>query len=776
MDSAEFESVEPEAKRRRLRKGTHSCWECKRRKVRCTFASTTDSICIICQRRGTNCISQDLPDEPSQVEDSAGRIVRVEALLNKLVQKVNHRAVNDGSESVSDEIRVFKPAAPTPATEFEATSVMSLNEYSPAGNPSANESASTQHPWPALLSPESLTPASARPAPSDASKHEKISQALLATFPSHRDIEIVLNTGRDSTLFCHQVNVKSRTQLDREGLQEEVKLAEVASTQTHPVLIAKQMLIFSLLLLHFQPLEKIAGVSEHHRVIMERLADTAINLVTTNEELLGTIESLECILLEGFYHLDCGNIRRAWLAYRRAMGAAQLMGIQRPSNPPVKTIDPTTTLDPQFVWYRIVSMDRFLSLLLGLPTANSDMDLGADTTLLNGAPSDRLDLVHTRIAAKILERNQLGPCDETTAMTLEIDRELLEAAEGLPSGFWRPPNFSGLVKDTQQAFWESQRVRDQMFHYTLLNQLHLPYLLCPSVDRKFEYSRVTGVNASREILTRFVVFRNFNPISSCCRLADFLALVAGMTLMLAHLDNQCNHRPKETNNLLAHQRLGDRATVEQALENMEVKSKLNNDMLAARCARLLEHMLHIEGDAAQSQTYSTEKVQLADNYEEHAYNALLVTVPYFGTIRIAREGISSMPPLNPSTHQTQDLGGHIELGGIGSVRVTGQLLASGSNQPSTDVTTRTQTGELPTISDTAQMPSVAFSSSFMQQQDLYPGVAAGIDDWVFQGVDTAFFDNLLRGANVQGDGEGNAGYGQGPEDGRGGFASWMRFP
>jgi hypothetical protein len=41
----------------------------------------------------------------------------------------------------------------------------------------------------------------------------------------------------------------------------------------------------------------------------------------------------------------------------------------------------------------------------------------------------------------------------------------------------------------------------------------------------------------------------------------------------------------------------------------------------------------------------------------------------------------------------------------------------------------------------------------MQQQDLYPGVAAGMTDWVFQGVDTAFFDNLMRGTSVQvGDG------------------------
>jgi hypothetical protein len=35
--------------------------------------------------------------------------------------------------------------------------------------------------------------------------------------------------------------------------------------------------------------------------------------------------------LQGAYHLNLGNIRRAWLSFRRAISVAQLMGLQRPS-------------------------------------------------------------------------------------------------------------------------------------------------------------------------------------------------------------------------------------------------------------------------------------------------------------------------------------------------------------------------------------------------------------------------------------------------------------
>lgn len=51
-------SDERTAKRGKVRKGTHSCWECRRRKVKCTFASAKDTICITCHRRGAKCVGQ----------------------------------------------------------------------------------------------------------------------------------------------------------------------------------------------------------------------------------------------------------------------------------------------------------------------------------------------------------------------------------------------------------------------------------------------------------------------------------------------------------------------------------------------------------------------------------------------------------------------------------------------------------------------------------------------------------------------------------------------
>ncbi|KFY74175.1 hypothetical protein V498_10000, partial [Pseudogymnoascus sp. VKM F-4517 (FW-2822)] len=152
---------------------------------------------------------------------------------------------------------------------------------------SENGGVSAYHSSPEFHTPHSQTPQPAKASPPNAGKYEKVSRALLAKFPSQEDLDILVKVGSGITVFCHQVNVKLRSQLVREGLQDEGKIVEVRSPRTHPVLLAKQMLIFSSMLLHLPPNEYIPGLSEHHRVIMERLADAAISGVTIREELLG---------------------------------------------------------------------------------------------------------------------------------------------------------------------------------------------------------------------------------------------------------------------------------------------------------------------------------------------------------------------------------------------------------------------------------------------------------------------------------------------------------
>lgn len=75
--------------RRKVRKGTRSCWECKRRKIKCTFASTEHVTCIGCERQRAPCVSQDLPEYLSPARKGnrnlVERIARVEKLMHDFI-------------------------------------------------------------------------------------------------------------------------------------------------------------------------------------------------------------------------------------------------------------------------------------------------------------------------------------------------------------------------------------------------------------------------------------------------------------------------------------------------------------------------------------------------------------------------------------------------------------------------------------------------------------------------------------------------------------------
>lgn len=55
-------SPESLVNQRKIRKGTRSCWECKRRKTRCIFPASGEPTCVYCQRRRIPCIGQDIPE------------------------------------------------------------------------------------------------------------------------------------------------------------------------------------------------------------------------------------------------------------------------------------------------------------------------------------------------------------------------------------------------------------------------------------------------------------------------------------------------------------------------------------------------------------------------------------------------------------------------------------------------------------------------------------------------------------------------------------------
>jgi hypothetical protein len=581
-----------------------------------------------------------------------------------------------------------------------------------------------------------LSLASSETSPTGTQNSSTITKELLRAIPSRTDIDLLLASMQKSPRTFYQFDYKSCCSTPDEAPASSSAMPNLLRPETHPVLLARQMLLFAAELRCIPRKDFIYGLSKHQHDIMDELVESAIRNVTTNDTLLGTLDGLELLIFEGFYHMDCGDARRAWVTTRRAVMAAQLLGLHRPGHHRYRLVDDQTNLEPKAMWISIICLERVASLLLGLPTSTGGVILAQ-----GGKTSDMV--IHLAdVAGRILERNQIEVPQHALELTKDIDRDLIGIAEHMPPTFWRPSDFTGLARDSLEAFNEIRRALDHGRYYSLVIQLHLPHMLCPSHGSQRMYSKIACVNASREVLNRHIGLQSFEPVVSRCRMIDFPALIAGLTLMLAHVISHCAHAKE---NLFAHQRLSDRAMVERTLESMQFVSELHQETLMVKCTKLLTELLAIEQDAASEQNRRENQALGGTGERDRGRNMLIMRAPFLGGIKLSKEGVAALAA-SKADQDPNPLESTI-IGGIGSIHVNGLK----SSRP--DEGNRTLSVPGPQAAQLYHNPNnepnlaQTMPDDFIMNEDNFVlDNATSLEDWAFLGTDTAFFESLMRGA------------------------------
>jgi hypothetical protein len=429
---------------------------------------------------------------------------RVEALLEQLIESSYASPVKKSSPPSKLEQSGYY----TPASDYQAPG--------PVSAPSEPCVSTSQFTIPVPTSEFTIPIPTSEFTVSSKEESVKLSEELLKAFPSQDDINTFCKSDYLTTFYCHEIFTKSIDPHEHEAFDLVNSFAKIPDPiTTPPILMAKRMILLACFLQYLRS-QNLCILREDPATIMNRLVETAARFVTSNENIVGSVEGLECIILEGVFQANGGNLRRAWITFRKAMVMAQLMRMDLPNPPPVKTLEANSKQNPKFMWFRIVYMDSYLSLMLGLPHG------GGETNMENDVPGEtancKLERTQALIARQIIDRNRCGTSFQDFTATRLIDQKLLDAAKSLPDNFWLPPNFAPLQPNTPEAFWVMMRLCDQLHHYNLVHLLHLPYLCSDKVSSYHTYSKVTCVNASREILSRVIAFRNFtNTTTTNCR-------------------------------------------------------------------------------------------------------------------------------------------------------------------------------------------------------------------------------------------------------------------
>ena len=275
-------------------------------------------------------------------------------------------------------------------------------------------------------------------------------------------------------------------------------------------------------------------------------------------------------------------------------------------------------------------------------------------------------------------------------MTQEIDERLENLANEMPPSWWEIPD--RMANETfPEAAVQFDHLMTQIWFFQLAALLHLPFMLRAGSERRYDYSKFSCLHASREVLHRYLAMRLAENKSFCCKIVDFGALTATVTLLLDLLNTTA---PMESTELLQQKR-EDRALVNTVLQKLEELSIGGREVVATQAVNVIRTLLSVESPSAS------------------APGNLRLTIPYFGTINIAQ---SVTAPASTETPMVQ----HPKVVPPPSSRDAWQGLP------------------YPSLNST-NVPVVSFTSSH------FPTLMDGpVQDWQIPEVDTWYFDSLLN--------------------------------
>ncbi|KAB5571769.1 hypothetical protein GE09DRAFT_1096793 [Coniochaeta sp. 2T2.1] len=772
MASMQTLRMEAEARRRKVRKGTHSCWECRRRKIKCQYDSTSDTICLPCQARGSQCQSQEYVDESKTIPPPdrrlAQRLGRLEEMMEKLMDHIKPQSSTTGGSSLSR----TPSTSPSPSAHEDdvelAVDVLdrSINEDTPLGKLLGIHNAT-----PAAAAPSSSkansTPGSATAPQGRLHRYAKLSKTLYTLFPSQADIDTVVE-GTGGAYFVTTM-FHNRAEILAGKCETPSSLRIIPPISSHPTVLARRLVQLAICMQQLAPSFNRGELNLKHSLskTMARITSTVQALVTSNDEVIGTAEGLQTLALQGIWHSNAGNLRKAWLSNRKALSLAQLMGIDRPSPSPSRafkyadhTANPNQHATAAGVYYRIVYCDRFISLLLGLPIGTYDTSFATDEAMANDDAVERLNKAHTLISARIVDRNA-DKTSQAYTLTQQIDFELESAGNAIPPSWWAEPSLDPFASPIKLSEMVCVFIH-QIHHFDLLILLHLPYMLRDPAESRYEYSRVTCVRASREVLKRFVSFRTIINSAFSCRHVDYSALIAAMTLLLSYLGGASNklvsqHHPTSTNVPVWRPHPGtaaqppscaidetahpvcsyheDRKLIEAVRERMRHVAIINDDKLSQESADIIAQLMPV--------------LEVRDKGAESAtLDCLHLSVPYLGTVSIGPKNVGA-------AGQTGGSGsGQGQRRVVAPYEISFPDVPHGMGQGGMGVPMEQQMD----LSDLEHMFMSGghdgnggmgggfgqFDPQMLPDAD-FPELVAEAEDWTLQGVDTTYWSMLNGG-------------------------------
>ncbi|KAL8690051.1 MAG: hypothetical protein Q9218_004420 [Villophora microphyllina] len=624
--------------RKRMRKGTHSCSECRERKVKCIFSSDCE-ICDDCLRRGRQCIAQSegrqSPASYDPTKSTRDHLREIDQNVKQILKRLERPldACNppelevDSLNGLLEELQleVFRSRLRSARTLPETTRTPSTGS---SGQSGAETFAETPQSVPVLslmnnsvlkgqiTAPFHVSNANVFPR---ARHSNDVSRILRKLMPNWSDLLMILHATKCTwdlwgSLLPHMQDegVSLMELVDYNPLREEIQRLVCNG---EPADLARLLFCLATCI---QQLSRDFDFRQTKLpptpdALQEIYLSAAELVLSMDQNFVNTIDGVECMLIQSTFYVNRGKPRTAWLICQRGISICNAVSIDGLSKG-----DTVISMRWKAAWFKLWTRDRQLSLLLGLPHA-STRERSFLVDLSETIGDERWQAVWTNlsiVAGRLINRNRsTDPANLTASLDIESDMEAMKQSMSVA---WDAPD-SGKGQQCTQS--ESQRNLTKFIFHNTRKLLHLPFMLMAIKDKSYEYSREAAVDSSRQMIELYQhCRRGETPVLSLCSIEDFQVFTAALVLVINLLDpGRGNQQPFNI------EEIADWQLIEQITVTLREIATRRGCAVALDGSNFLQDVLRSRYDFPKTSN---------GHYE--------ATVPYFGKISLTRR-LSSPP-------------------------------------------------------------------------------------------------------------------------------------
>ncbi|KAK9342804.1 hypothetical protein V1522DRAFT_415024 [Lipomyces starkeyi] len=520
----------------RMRLGTRSCTECRRRKVRCIFPAQ-GATCQECIAHDTPCRAQqrrtsyssDNAGSPSCQEEIQQRLRGLEDVVRQILNRDTEQVESLTSMGDMAPSRAIRLLHPDPAPDESTASTVGQLTNTPASviyhTPSNHEQNLEQAPLANLFNRaldvrSDKSTENGNLGPIRHLPNNEYIAALKALVPRIDDLLLILESTMEYWFIWpteppgHNEG-KSGQSYGRASMVKDFILNSFESRQ--PLRIVKGILWLALCVQQL-PADAIKQRKSFLPALPQTLFDAYMTgaeaiLINVVEQSVASMDRLECLLLQMKLCINMGKPRRAWATVRSAINCALLLGLHRPN----QCRDPVQ----QSLWSQAWQMDRQLSSILGLPYSVRHPRYSLDPNL---PVVERIMHRISSIVATISDLNQ----GLTETPIEEIETEIQTCATLFPDEWWSVIPAEYMPFD---ALYSRQLCK--MYFFQLQKTLHLPNMLKTFDDQNLQTSRKITIEACRNLVSTYEVLRNSSQSALIiCDSMDFIVFSAALIITL----------------------------------------------------------------------------------------------------------------------------------------------------------------------------------------------------------------------------------------------------